>query len=159
MADERPTAPRALPYRLVIAPDLGRLPEARRLMQQVGDAAGLSEDRAFDLQVVVSEACALPSHYASVRSLGAWMEAQGIPGIEGIDTRAYYVPPVHRTRAFAAVGPAFEERLPQTAALCDEILTLPDYGRLTAEHVERVAACMMALHERAPSVRQALGGA
>ena len=78
---------------------------------------------------------------------------------EGIDTRAYYVPPVHRTRAFAAVGPAFEERLPQTAALCDEILTLPDYGRLTAEHVERVAACMMALHERAPSVRQALGGA
>jgi carbamoyl-phosphate synthase small subunit len=38
--------------------------------------------------LVVSEVCASPSHYASVRSLPAWMEAQGIPGIEGIDTRA-----------------------------------------------------------------------
>jgi len=76
---------------------------------------------------------------------------------EGIDTRAYYVPPVHRTQAFAAVGPAFEERLPETAALCAEVLTLPNYGLLTAELVERVAACMIALHERAPRVRQALG--
>jgi dTDP-4-amino-4,6-dideoxygalactose transaminase len=76
---------------------------------------------------------------------------------EGIDTRAYYVPPVHRTQAFAAVGPAFEERLPETAALCGEVLTLPDYGLLADEIVERVAACMMALHERAPQVRQALG--
>jgi dTDP-4-amino-4,6-dideoxygalactose transaminase len=78
---------------------------------------------------------------------------------EGIDTRAYYVPPVHRTQAFAATGPAFEERLPETAALSDEVLTLPAYGRLTAAQVERVAACMIALHERAPAVRQALGGA
>ena len=78
---------------------------------------------------------------------------------EGIDSRAYYVPPVHRTQAFAALGPAFEERLPETAALCDEVLTLPDYGLLAAEDVERVAACMIALHERAPGVRQALGRA
>jgi dTDP-4-amino-4,6-dideoxygalactose transaminase len=76
---------------------------------------------------------------------------------EGVDTRAYYVPPVHRTKAFAAVGPKFEERLPETAALCDEVLTLPDYGLLTGAHVEGVAACMIALHERAPGVRQALG--
>jgi dTDP-4-amino-4,6-dideoxygalactose transaminase len=76
---------------------------------------------------------------------------------EGIDTRTYYVPPVHRMRAFAALGATFEERLPQTAALCDEVLTLPDYGHLTAEVVERVAACMIALHEAAPRVRQALG--
>jgi dTDP-4-amino-4,6-dideoxygalactose transaminase len=78
---------------------------------------------------------------------------------EGIDTRAYYVPPVHRTQAFAAVGAAFEERLPETAALADEVLTLPAYGRLTAADIERVAACMIALHEQAPAVRQALSGA
>jgi dTDP-4-amino-4,6-dideoxygalactose transaminase len=78
---------------------------------------------------------------------------------EGIDTRAYYVPPVHRTRAFAAMGPAFEERLPETAALVDQVLTLPAYGRLPAAAVERVAACMIALHERAPAVRRALGEA
>jgi carbamoyl-phosphate synthase small subunit len=38
--------------------------------------------------LIVSEVCEAPSHYASVRSLPAWMESQGIPGIEGIDTRA-----------------------------------------------------------------------
>jgi len=38
--------------------------------------------------LVVSEACHAPSHHASVRSLPAWMEEQGLPGIEGIDTRA-----------------------------------------------------------------------
>ena len=38
--------------------------------------------------LVVSEVCALPSHHSSVRSLPEWMEAQGTPGIEGIDTRA-----------------------------------------------------------------------
>ncbi len=50
---------------------------------------------------------------------------------EGIDTRAYYVPPVHRTAGLRrAAAPTFEERLPETAALCDEVLTLPAYGRL-----------------------------
>jgi carbamoyl-phosphate synthase small subunit len=56
------------------------------------DDSGISlhfeSDRIWASGLVVSEACALPSHYASVRSLGAWMESQGIPGIEGIDTRA-----------------------------------------------------------------------
>ncbi len=78
---------------------------------------------------------------------------------EGIDTRAYYVPPVHRLRAFAMRGPRFEERLPETASLCDEVITLPAYGRLEIGAVERVAACMMALHERAPDVRRALDSA
>ena len=78
---------------------------------------------------------------------------------EGIDTRAYYVPPVHRLQAFATRGPRFEERLPETALLCDEVITLPAYGQLEIEVVERVAACMMALHERATDVRRALGSA
>ncbi len=56
------------------------------------DASGLSRhfesSRIWASGLVVSEACALPSHYASVRSLAAWMESQGVPGIEGIDTRA-----------------------------------------------------------------------
>jgi len=57
------------------------------------------------------------------------------------------------------VGAAFEERLPETAALADEVLTLPAYGRLTAADIERVAACMIALHKQAPAIRQALSGA
>jgi len=38
--------------------------------------------------LVVAELCEEPSHYSSRRSLSAWMESEGIPGITGIDTRA-----------------------------------------------------------------------
>lgn len=38
--------------------------------------------------IVVQEACAVPSHWASKRTLGRWLESEGIPGIEGVDTRA-----------------------------------------------------------------------
>ena len=38
--------------------------------------------------VIVQEACSAPSHWASRMSLSKWMEGEGIPGIEGVDTRA-----------------------------------------------------------------------
>ncbi len=38
--------------------------------------------------LVVSEVCREPSHFASKRSLPEWLEAEGVPGIEGVDTRA-----------------------------------------------------------------------
>jgi carbamoyl-phosphate synthase small subunit len=38
--------------------------------------------------IVVQEACETPSHWASSRTLSKWMESEGIPGIEGVDTRA-----------------------------------------------------------------------
>ena len=38
--------------------------------------------------LVVQEHCQKPSHWASVQTLSAWMADQGIPGIEGVDTRA-----------------------------------------------------------------------
>jgi dTDP-4-amino-4,6-dideoxygalactose transaminase len=77
-------------------------------------------------------------------------------GAEGVATRAYYVPPVHRMRAFADVGRAYEERLPQTDGLCDEVLSLPLYGAMDEGQVERVAACILSLHERAAEVSAAL---
>jgi len=56
------------------------------------DGAGIpvhfESGRIWASGLVVSEVCSLPSHHASVRSLPAWMESQGLPGIEGIDTRA-----------------------------------------------------------------------
>ncbi len=76
---------------------------------------------------------------------------------EGIDTRAYYVPPVHRMRAFAAFTDACELLLPQTAALCDEVLTLPCYGSMTDRDVAAVSACITAAHEYAAAVRARLG--
>lgn len=37
--------------------------------------------------VIVHEACKTPSHWASVKSFPEWLEEEGVPGIEGIDTR------------------------------------------------------------------------
>lgn len=38
--------------------------------------------------IVVQECCRVPSHWASVQTLSKWMEGEGVPGIEGVDTRA-----------------------------------------------------------------------
>ncbi len=38
--------------------------------------------------IIVQEACAVPSHWASKRTLSEWLKSEGIPGIEGVDTRA-----------------------------------------------------------------------
>ena len=38
--------------------------------------------------IVVQEYCQKPNHWASIRTLSDWMEGQGVPGIEGVDTRA-----------------------------------------------------------------------
>src|SRR3979409_696422 len=42
-----------------------------------------------DIQVrglVVAHYCAEPNHYTSAGTLGEWLKARGIPGIEGVDT-------------------------------------------------------------------------
>eukprot|EP00092_Neocalanus_flemingeri_P024222 GFUD01026270.1.p1 GENE.GFUD01026270.1~~GFUD01026270.1.p1 ORF type:complete len:2226 (-),score=685.36 GFUD01026270.1:76-6753(-) len=38
--------------------------------------------------LVVGEHCEMPSHWASGRTLGKWLKEEGVPGIEGVDTRA-----------------------------------------------------------------------
>jgi carbamoyl-phosphate synthase small subunit len=55
------------------------------------DAEGISRsfesDRIWASGLVVSEACSAPSHHASGMSLSSWLEGEGVPGIEGLDTR------------------------------------------------------------------------
>lgn len=55
------------------------------------DEAGIprefESDRIWARGLVVSEACRAPSHHACGGSLPDWLEAEGVPGIEGIDTR------------------------------------------------------------------------
>ncbi len=41
--------------------------------------------------IVVHEACRAPSHWASRDTLSRWMESEGVPGIEGVDTRALVI--------------------------------------------------------------------
>jgi carbamoyl-phosphate synthase small subunit len=38
--------------------------------------------------LIVTHYSAAPSHHASVRSLGDWLRSEGIPAMEGVDTRA-----------------------------------------------------------------------
>jgi dTDP-4-amino-4,6-dideoxygalactose transaminase len=64
---------------------------------------------------------------------------------EGIDTRKYFDPPVHRQFAYRHLAP---EPLPTTDDLAGSVLSLPMFPDLRNEHVERVADRIAALHAR-----------
>src|ERR1700731_4894649 len=54
------------------------------------EGAGSAAFESARIQVqglVVVSATRAPSHHASERSLGTWLEDDGIPGLEGVDTR------------------------------------------------------------------------
>ena len=65
---------------------------------------------------------------------------------EGVDTRKYFDPPVHRQRAY---GHLEYRRLPVTDAVAASVLSLPVYPDLTDEHVERVCEVIRVAHEHA----------
>lgn len=37
--------------------------------------------------MIVGELCDTPSHWKNVKTLSKWLEEEGVPGIQGIDTR------------------------------------------------------------------------
>ena len=58
---------------------------------------------------------------------------------EGIDTRRYYWPPVHRTRAYwERWGRACDERLPVTSFVSENALSLPVWSHMDLETVDLV---------------------
>ena len=60
--------------RLSLRADLAEVEKARRLVDQIHDLRGLSEERAFDVKVAVSEACANAiEHAASAVLVVAWL--------------------------------------------------------------------------------------
>jgi dTDP-4-amino-4,6-dideoxygalactose transaminase len=65
---------------------------------------------------------------------------------EGIDTRKYFDPPVHRQRAY---GHLEYRHLPVTDAVAASVLSLPVYPDLTDEQVERVCEVVRSAHEHA----------
>jgi carbamoyl-phosphate synthase small subunit len=59
------------------------------LQGNYGVPAGPYESSRIQVQgLVVSRYSDRPSHHESVRSLGDWLRAEGVPAIEGVDTRA-----------------------------------------------------------------------
>jgi FlaA1/EpsC-like NDP-sugar epimerase/dTDP-4-amino-4,6-dideoxygalactose transaminase len=72
---------------------------------------------------------------------------------EGIDTRQYFDPPVHRQFAY---GHLDTEPLPTTDAVAASVLSLPMFPDLRNEHVERVADRIGALHGHAAELEASL---
>jgi dTDP-4-amino-4,6-dideoxygalactose transaminase len=68
---------------------------------------------------------------------------------EGIDTRNYFDPPVHRQQAYAT-WPA--TCLPVTDDLCSRVLSLPMFARLAPDAVDQVLECLFAAHRHADEI-------
>jgi dTDP-4-amino-4,6-dideoxygalactose transaminase len=68
----------------------------------------------------------------SAQELGAMLSA------EGVDTRRYYAPPVHRMKAYSSNGHIPE--LPKTDKAASRVLTLPMSSEMTRSEIEGVVA-------------------
>lgn len=95
-----------------------------------------------DFTILVDRAGFGASRDAVVRALHA----------EGIPTRPYYSPPVHRQTAYAGVeSPA----LPITDRLSSQVVSLPMWSHLPMESVDRIAEALLVIHASAPEVEAA----
>jgi dTDP-4-amino-4,6-dideoxygalactose transaminase len=74
---------------------------------------------------------------------------------EGVDTRRYFHPPVHRQRAYAWL--TRQRKLPVTDMVSGQVLTLPLWSHMDLATIRRLADTVVGLHEHAAAVRTALG--
>ncbi len=75
---------------------------------------------------------------------------------EGVDSRRYYWPPVHRQKAYAHL-PAPDPPLPVTDRVAERVLCPPLWSHMTDEQIDRLAGAVGRICEHAPAVRVALG--
>lgn len=71
---------------------------------------------------------------------------------DGIDTRCYFDPPIHRQQAYAGVA---TRPLPRTDELASRVLSLPVYPSLRAADVDRVVEVLAAAQASAPAIAAA----
>lgn len=72
---------------------------------------------------------------------------------EGIETRCYFSPPVHRQQTYSHLG---GDHLPVTDHTAARVVSLPIYRSLSLDSIERVGDRLLALHHHADEVRAAL---
>jgi dTDP-4-amino-4,6-dideoxygalactose transaminase len=73
---------------------------------------------------------------------------------EGIDTRKYYHPPVHRIKAYwDRWGKRYDDRLPVTNRISRQALSLPIWSHMEMEVVDRVAGEIRRAHEMAEEIK------
>ena len=73
---------------------------------------------------------------------------------EGIDSRRYYAPPIHRQKAYGHLDQ--RRPLPLTDAAAESVLTPPLYSHMTPAQVRRVADVVVSAHVHAHQVRSAV---
>ena len=77
---------------------------------------------------------------------------------ERIDTRKYYFPPVHMTRAYCdRWGKARDEELPVTNMVSRKVLSLPIWSHMDDNIVDRVCETIMTAHGAAEEIDAAYG--
>jgi carbamoyl-phosphate synthase small subunit len=90
--------------------------------------------------IVVQEACKRPNHWASKETLSKWMSDQGIPGIEGVDTRALVSDIRERGVMMCALtsgpGPASRRELKELLEKAARYDSVEFVRRVTAKKVE-----------------------
>ena len=64
------------------------VPEEFEIDPVTGLSSYFESHKIWAAGLIVGEVCENPSHWNKARSLHQWLTAEGIPGIEGIDTRA-----------------------------------------------------------------------
>ncbi len=74
---------------------------------------------------------------------------------DGIDSRRYYHPPIHRQQAYAGRWDT-PRPLPVTDALAASVLSPPLWSHLTGDAIDAVAGAIASIHHHAPDVDAAL---
>ncbi len=72
-----------------------------------------------------------------------------------VESKIYFHPPLHQQRLYRSLWTG--EGLENTEWICERILCLPLTNRLDLDDVEWIAGCVRDAHEKAPSIRQAIG--
>jgi dTDP-4-amino-4,6-dideoxygalactose transaminase len=70
---------------------------------------------------------------------------------DGVDTRHYFSPPVHRQKAYLDVAPV---ELPVTEAVTARVLSLPIFGDLGLDAVAQVVAVLRSVHDHAEQIAE-----
>ena len=70
---------------------------------------------------------------------------------EGIETRRYFWPPVHRHQAYAHLPKA---DLPVTDSVAGSVLSLPMFGDLADGEVDGVVEALRSIHDHAEAVAE-----
>ena len=73
---------------------------------------------------------------------------------EGVETRKYYSPPVHRQTAYRSL---VTPELPTTDRLAQQVISLPMWSHLNPETVDRICEAVADVHNHAPAIAAQLG--